>query len=103
MKRNWQQEYAKALREDGYSGAYVPVGLHQELHKQLKDVPLPDKKTLRDAYLALYYKKRMGVIAEDDSISVKLDFLISLFGKDSPTGLALRHERAILLSKNPLF
>lgn len=102
QRRNWQQEYAKALREDIYSGSYIPVVLHRELHRQIKDVPVPDRMTLKDAYITLYHKKRVGELSEDDSIATKLAFLIDLFGEDSPTGRVLKRERAILLNETPL-
>ena len=54
--RKWKSSYAKSIR--GAFARRVPVEWHRELHKILKNVPVPDETTLWQAWLDYQHDKR---------------------------------------------
>lgn len=63
VKASWSKGYAKALCMAFVR--YVPVVYHRELHAHLKNVPVPDEKLLKEAWI-----KYQANQAEIDSYDV---------------------------------
>jgi len=85
QRRHWQQGYAKALREHPYMGKYIPTStLHRTIHSKIHDIPTPNGKECRKAYLELCKREREGTIdVTRDTIEDRIDFLIEVWENDN--------------------
>ena len=81
QKRHWKQGYAKALREHPYMGKLIPRDtLHREIHSKIHDIPTPNGRECRMAYLELCRREREGTInIQQDTIEQRIDFLIEIW------------------------
>lgn len=83
QRKHWQQGYAKALREHSYMGKYIPQRtLHREIHSKIHDVPTPNGKECRKAYLELCRREREGLISPYDTLEQRIDFLLEVWEND---------------------
>lgn len=83
QRKHWQQGYAKALREHPYMGKYIPqCTLHREIHGKIHDIPTPNGKECRKAYLELCRREREGLISPYDTLEQRIDFLLEVWEND---------------------
>lgn len=85
QRRHWQQGYAKALREHPYMGKYIPQAtLHRTIHSKIHDIPTPNGKECRKAYLELCRREREGLIdIKYDTLEQRIDFLLEVWSNDN--------------------
>lgn len=99
QKQHWKQGYAKLLREHPYMGKYVPqYTLHGEIHAKIHDVPTPNGKECRKAYIELVRREREGLIdLRYDTLEQRIEFLIEMWEKKCPATVAiLKWQRDIV-------
>lgn len=91
QKKHWQNGYAKLLREHPYMGKYIPQNsLHSLIHSKIHDIPVPNGKDCKRAYLKLLELERNGEIdVRLDTCEKRLEFLIEVWSKSSPATVAV--------------
>lgn len=97
--KHWKQGYARRLRQHPYMGVYMPqFTLHGEIHAKIHDIPTPDGKMCRKAYVELVRREREGLIdIKHDKAEKRLDFLIEMWqGKCPATVELLKWQRDII-------
>lgn len=103
QRRHWNKGYAKALREHWYCVIPLPRRtLHQAIHENLCDIPVPNDELCRSAYFQITNLEKYGAIHETDPIELRLELLISCFDNgDSPTAEAFKKQLEIVRTYQP--
>lgn len=85
QRKHWQQGYAKALREHPYMGKYIPQAtLHRAIHGKIHDIPTPNGRECKKAYLELCRREQEGLIdIKYDSLEQRIDFLLEVWSDDN--------------------
>ena len=99
QKKHWQQGYAKALREHWYMGKYIPQAtLHRTIHGKIHDIPTPNGKECKKAYLELCRLEREGLISLNDTLEQRIDFLLEVWKNDNceATLAMLKWQRQVI-------
>jgi len=98
MARNWNNGWAKVLREHSYTGAYIPkFTLHHEIHETVRNVPTPDGRICRIIVEELNRNLENGVFSVDDKPMTKMQNLIEICAKHSPaTASALEKQLEVM-------
>ncbi len=95
---HWQQGYAKMLRAEKYFILRIPNDLHAAIHTQIHDIPTPDGRACKIAYLEL--KRRLAnhtLSPGSDSLMQRLSFLIEVWEESCPiTATILKWQRDIV-------
>lgn len=99
QKKHWQTGYAKLLREHPYMGKYLPqYTLHSLIHSKIHDIPVPNGRDCKRAYLHLLELERKGEIdVRFDTCEKRLDFLIAEWEDSCPaTTAVLKWQRDVI-------
>lgn len=101
QKKHWQNGYAKLLREHPYMGKYIPKNsLHSLIHSKIHDIPVPNGRDCKRAYLKLLELERTGEIdVRLDSCEERLDFLIEVWKYSCPATVAVLMWQRDIISK----
>lgn len=100
QKRHWQTGYAKLLREHEYMGAMIPKAtLHREIHSKIHDIPVPNGKECKEAYVLMLSKLEDGTLNMDDKLEARLDFLINIWQEKCPATCAVLQWQSEVISK----
>lgn len=85
QRKHWQNGYAKALREHPYMGKYIPTAtLHRAIHSKIHDVPTPNGKECRKAYLELCRREKEGLVdVAHDTLEQRINFLVEMWSEDN--------------------
>lgn len=98
QRKHYQQGYAKALREHWYTGAYISIMLHRDLHSKIHDVPTPNGEDCKHAFLELCRREHLGLIYPEDPPWERLNFLIEMFEEKCPATTAiLEWQKQVIL------
>lgn len=101
QKQYWKQGYAKLLREHPYMGKYCPqYTLHAEIHAKIHDIPTPNGKECRKAYIELVRREREGLIdLKYDTLEQRIDFLIEMWEKKCPATVSILKWQKDIIAK----
>lgn len=88
--RHWEQGYAKLLREHWYMKVEIPqMTLHRLIHSKIHDVPCPEGKDCKRAYLKLEEMDRNGLLDRYAYVEERIQFLIDCWGDTCPATVAI--------------
>lgn len=91
QKMFWKEGYANLLREHPYMKVHVSQdGIHKKIHDKVHDVPTPNGKECKRAYLKLLEYELQGKInVFNDNILERLQFLIDCWQDTCPATVAI--------------
>ena len=66
-------------------GKYIPQAtLHRTIHSKIHDIPTPNGRECRKAYLELCLREREGLIdVKYDTLEQRIDFLLEVWSDDN--------------------
>lgn len=97
IRRSWNTKKPKQLRAYYYCIISIPVSLHDRIHAEVKDVPVPKASSIDSALDQLDYLSWYGAIKPTDNIEKRLGVLIALFECIEPkTAKALKQQLKIV-------
>lgn len=99
-RRDWNcHDLTKAMRSHWYLKVEIPTDtLHSEIHRIVKEIPVPSCRLLSDARRQLDLIYSFGAISNSDPIERRLTLLYSLFECSAPdTAEALKAELQVVL------
>jgi hypothetical protein len=97
IRRSWSSKKSKQLRSYHYCIVSIPVALHDRIHAEVQEVPVPRASSIDSAIDQLDYLSRYGAIKPTDNIEKRLGVLVALFECVEPeTAKALRQQLRIV-------
>lgn len=98
--RHWKNGYAKLLREHWYMKVEIPqMTLHRLIHSKIHDIPCPEGKDCKRAYLELIRREEEGLLSEYDSVEDRIDFLIEIWKETCPATTAILQWQRDVVAK----
>lgn len=97
IRRSWNTKKPKQLRAYSYCIISIPVVLHERIHAEVTNVPVPRASSIDSAIDQLDYLSRYRAIKPTDNIEKRLCVLIALFECIEPeTAEALKQQLRIV-------
>lgn len=97
IRRSWNTKKLKRLRAYSYCIISIPVALHERIHAEVHEVPVPRESSIDSAIDQLDYLSRYGAIKPTDNIEKRLGVLVALFECIEPeTTKALKQQLKIV-------
>lgn len=98
--RHWKNGYAKLLREHWYMKVEIPqMTLHRLIHSKIHDIPCPEGKDCKRAYLELIRREEEGLLSEYDRVEDRIDFLIEMWKETCPATTAILQWQRDIVAK----
>lgn len=98
--RHWKTSYAKLLREHWYMKVEIPqMTLHRLIHSKIHDIPCPEGKDCKRAYLELIRREEEGLLSEYDRVEDRIDFLIEMWKETCPATTAILQWQRDVVAK----
>lgn len=98
--RHWKTGYAKLLREHWYMKVEIPqMTLHRLIHSKIHDIPCPEGKDCKRAYLELIRREEEGLLSEYDRVEDRIDFLIEMWKETCPATTAILQWQRDVVAK----
>lgn len=96
-RKDWSSGSAKVLRRQSYCKVCMPRDLHERLHAEVPDIPVPSENSIKHALDQMDYLAHFRAISEKDNAEKRLSVLIALFDcVEQPTADALRKQLKII-------
>ena len=96
-RKKWSSGKARVLRRQAYCKIRMPRSLHETIHIEVPDVPVPSGESARQALDQLDYLFLSGAISTRDNAEKRLSVLITLFNcSEQPTIDALKKQLEIV-------
>lgn len=97
IQKSWNTKKLKRLRAYSYCIISIPVALHERIHAEVHEVPIPMESSIDSAIDQLDYLSRYRAIKPTDNIEKRLGVLVALFECIEPeTAEALKQQLKIV-------
>ena len=73
--------------------------LHRLIHSKIHDIPCPEGKDCKRAYLELIRREEEGLLSEYDRVEDRIDFLIEMWKETCPATTAILQWQRDVVAK----